>query len=103
MTVTDPDVLDDGLQVLVVVKHGGQAGAVPARLVFKLVVDDGPARPHTHTPQLQYNARLCRLIDLLKASSPVNRTRSPPGFSLNQILQKLNRIITIQNMPILQK
>ena len=35
---------------------------------------------------------------LLKA---FNRTGSPQGFSLNQILQKLN-IITIQNMHILQ-
>ena len=36
---------------------------------------------------------------LLKAYSPVNRTGSPQGFSLNQILQKLN---TVQNMHISQ-
>ena len=38
-------------------------------------------------------------IYLLKTYSPVNRTGSPQGFSLNQILQKLN---TLQSMHILQ-
>ena len=38
-------------------------------------------------------------IYLLKAYSPVNRSGSPQGFSLNQILHKLN---TMQNMDILQ-
>ena len=40
-----------------------------------------------------------RRMYLLKAYSPVNPTGSPQGFSLNQILHKLN---TIQNMDILQ-
>ena len=46
---TDPDVVDDGLQVLVIFKHGGQAGTVATGLLFKLVVDDRPAKTREHS------------------------------------------------------
>ena len=35
-------VLYESLQVAVIVKHGGQARPLAARLLLKLVVDDGP-------------------------------------------------------------
>ena len=69
--VTDPDVVDDSLQMFVILKHGGQAGAIPAGLLLKLVVDDGPAY-HTQLTQSQSNARLSGYTQLTLVQLLIN-------------------------------